>query len=998
MKKIIYISMLAFVFAHTSIASATCYNINFNAKFGNRDTSLSNNVSALQSFLREFKYLAPGPSGYFGPGTFAAVKIFQSSNAISPVSGFVGQLTRSKIKTVSCSGDSYNPNPINNPPTGNSSTIQYGQNALSTHTLYDGQNIVYRYKITAPDNNSVTISNQNFSYAQTGLNVSSVTLQQSFNDYFNTSAINTATLSDSNLSGTGYMTKNFQFTFASPIVIPAGRTAYFQVVEQIYSRNYGGSLSIAHPQLGTEKLYADGANSSASIVVNSPNTGETLTKNSSYTIRWSTTQLGSDKTLSIALVHTDGTVYNIASVYGSNSGTGEYQWTIPSTIQARSRYRIRITSGSVTDVSDMTFVIQEATPKITVTSPTSSDTWNIDSTTARTISWTYEGFDSTRTATVYLLFPDGTQCTLATPTLGKNSISGSVQSNSCSGGTKTIVPGLYKIGVGATTPAGASVIDYTDTTFTIVSNAIDPALMAITSPNGGESLTATQDSVITWTTPSSIASTDYVSLSLDVYSSTGATSYKTVSIASSIRNAKTYTWSIPSTLGGVAYVSSDRYKIRVTADKNSFLQDSSNNFFSINPLQRVVTITAPTQTSIARDTNFTVSWNKAGFLSTDKLNIVFTPAGGTTRTVIASDITVNDGTATVKLPIATALNSYKITLVPVSYTFGSGSVVTSGLFALTNKSGYSITPSSVASTIYKGDYVTTTWSTAGLTAPNISVRLLTSAGDPIAGVGAVTVAATAGEKDILIPTTLPTGSYKFSYVGTSDGATVTAYSNTFTVTEPVYTFTLNSTPTSATRNDSVDIGWTSSRTKNADTVNIRIQDSAGNVVSKNSTIGALDVTIAIPSSFVAGAATVYATTTGVGYTRPVLSTSRSITIVNPVLPSITVQGPAINSTSTGSVTASWVNNNFSSAESTITSIRVSMIQSKGSVTKTSVIESGLPPSTTSLVIPIASNGALGTLKNVGIDLAYEYQIKVDAMAGSSVVTTGLTAGTFRIHK
>lgn len=997
MKKIISICILVVICVYTPLASAACYNINFNAKFGTRDTSISNNVSVLQAFLREFRYLAPGPSGYFGPGTLAAVKSFQATNGISPVSGFVGQLTRAKIRTLSCAGGSYT-DPIYNQPIGNPGTTQYGQNALSTHTLYDGKNIIYRYKITAPDNTNTTISSQNFSYTQTGLNTSSVTLQQSFNDYFNTSAINTATISDSDLRGTGYMTKNLQFAFASPVIIPAGKTAYFQVVQQMSSRNYGGSVSISHPQLGTERLYADGANSSASIVVQYPNTGEVLTKGNPYTIRWNTTQIGTDKTLSIALVHSDGTVYNITNVYGTNSGTGEYLWTIPSTVQARSGYRIRITSGSVTDVSDLTFAIQEATPKITVTSPTSTDVWNIDSTTSRTVSWTYEGFDSTRSATVYLLFPDGTQCTIATPTIGTKTISGSVRSGSCFGGTKTIVPGLYKIGVGATTPAGVSVVDYTDTTFAIVSNAIDPSLMKITSPNGGDSLTATQDTEIVWTTPSSVAATDLVSLSLDVYSSTGNTPYKTISIAPSIRNTKTYTWEIPTTLGGVAYVSNDRYKMRVVADKNSLLQDISDNFFSINPLQRIITITAPTQTSIARDTNFTVSWNKSGFLSTDKLDIVFTPAGGTARTVIASDVLANDGTATVKIPIATALNSYKITLVPVSYTFGSGSVVTSGLFALTNKTGYLITPGTVASTLYKGDTVTTTWSTSGLTATNISVRLVTSAGDPIAGVGAVNVAASAGEKDILIPATLSTGTYKFSYIGTSDGATVTAYSNTFTVTDPVYTFTLNSAPTSATRNDSVDIGWTSSRTKNNDTVNIRIQDSAGNVVSKNSTIGASDVAITIPNSFVAGTATIYATTTGVGYARPVLSTSRSISILNPVLPTVTVIGPTANSTSTGSVTASWSNNNFSSAESTITSIRVSVVQKKGNTTNTSVVESGLPPTTTSLVIPIASNGALGTLKNVGVDLAFEYQIKVDAMAGNSVVTTGLTSGTFKIQR
>ena len=110
MKKIIYIGVLCVALLHASYASATCYTINYSTKLGDKDNYLSNNVTLLQSFLREFSYLAPGPSGYFGPQTFAAVKSFQASNNVRPISGFVGPLTRAKINTVSCNTDIYNPN------------------------------------------------------------------------------------------------------------------------------------------------------------------------------------------------------------------------------------------------------------------------------------------------------------------------------------------------------------------------------------------------------------------------------------------------------------------------------------------------------------------------------------------------------------------------------------------------------------------------------------------------------------------------------------------------------------------------------------------------------------------------------------------------------------------------------------------------------------------------------------------------------------------------
>ncbi len=993
MKNILYISILAVVFTYTTSVSATCYNVNYNAKFGMRDTSVSNNVSVLQLFLREFNFLAPGPSGYFGPSTLAAVKTFQARYGIQPVAGFVGSLTRAKIKEVSCSG---NTNPIYNPPTGNANTVQYGQNSLSTHTLYNGENIIYRYKIKAPDNTSTTISDQNFTYTQSGIQTSGLKLEYSFDDYFGSSLLGSTFITDSSLNTSGYISKNLQFTLSSPLTIPAGRTLYVRVVQQVVSRNYGGSISIAHSRLGTERLTGDSASATPSVVITSQNTGETLTKNNSYTIRWSSTQLGNNKTLSLALVHTDGTVYSIGNVYGSDSGYGEYQWTIPSTIQARSGYRIRITSGTVSDVSDMTFTIQEPTPTVTVTSPASGDIWNLDSTTSRTISWTYAGLASTRIATVYLLFPDNTQCTLATTTLGQNSVSGSIRTNSCLGVVKTITPGSYKIGVGAVTPTGVPVLDYMDASFTITSNAVDPSLMVVTSPNGGNNLIATQSSTITWTTPSSISTTDLVSLSLDVYSSSGSSPYKTVPIATNIRNAKTYTWAVPATLSGIPYVASDRYKVTVIAQENTSLRDSSNDFFSINPLQRVVNLTAPTQTTIARDTDFTVSWNKSGFLDTDKLHVAITPVGGSTNTVIKSNVLVSDGSTTVKIPLTTALNSYRITLVPVSYAFGSGSTVTSNLFALTNKTGYSITPGTIGSQA-KGDYVTTTWTTAGLTGANLSIRLLTAAGTPIAGVGAVSVSKSAGEKDILIPATLSDGQYKISYEGMSDGTTVTVYSNTFTVAEPAYAFSLIP-QSSATRGTNTTVAWSGTRLRSGDTIALLIKDPVGNTVTKTSTFGAGSVSVAIPTSFASGTATIYATTTGVGYTRAALGAQQSLTVVDPVLPSITINGPSANSTSTGSITGSWTNNNFGSAASTITSLRVSLIQKKGATTNTSVIESGMSPSSTGIFIPIAPSGTLGSLRNVGIDLTFEYQLKVEALAGSTVVTSGTTVGTFRIQK
>jgi hypothetical protein len=148
MKKILLLSLSICIICTSyisDVSAATCYNVNFNASFGMRDNAQSNNVSVIQQFLREFNFLAPGPSGFFGPSTLAAVRSFQATYRISPVSGFVGPMTRAKIREVSCSGAPISPiiNPIVNPPqSGN--VIQYSQNNLSTRILYEGRNVIYR--------------------------------------------------------------------------------------------------------------------------------------------------------------------------------------------------------------------------------------------------------------------------------------------------------------------------------------------------------------------------------------------------------------------------------------------------------------------------------------------------------------------------------------------------------------------------------------------------------------------------------------------------------------------------------------------------------------------------------------------------------------------------------------------------------------------------------------------------------------------------------------
>lgn len=78
-----------------------CAILENNLKYGARDIVTNSDVSMLQDFLNTRGYLSSQPSGFFGRMTFVAVQSFQSANGISPT-GFVGPVTRAKIKEIDC--------------------------------------------------------------------------------------------------------------------------------------------------------------------------------------------------------------------------------------------------------------------------------------------------------------------------------------------------------------------------------------------------------------------------------------------------------------------------------------------------------------------------------------------------------------------------------------------------------------------------------------------------------------------------------------------------------------------------------------------------------------------------------------------------------------------------------------------------------------------------------------------------------------------------------
>lgn len=111
-------SSLSFAFALSFTVAATqpgdiapdqssavvCTDLTYNLTYKkSKDSNTDGQVSDLQNFLQDQELLSSDPTGYYGALTFQAVKAFQTKSGLL-ASGYVGPLTRTKIKEWTCPG------------------------------------------------------------------------------------------------------------------------------------------------------------------------------------------------------------------------------------------------------------------------------------------------------------------------------------------------------------------------------------------------------------------------------------------------------------------------------------------------------------------------------------------------------------------------------------------------------------------------------------------------------------------------------------------------------------------------------------------------------------------------------------------------------------------------------------------------------------------------------------------------------------------------------
>lgn len=124
--------------------------------------------------------------------------------------------------------------------------------------------------------------------------------------------------------------------------------------------------------------------------VTSPNGGEKFVRGTTKTIKWN---YSGNPGSFVKIDLLKGGVLNRVITYSTSigsSGSGSYNWVVPSTQTLGTDYKIRVTSTSnsaYTDTSNNNFVISN--PYITIISPNGGESWQRSTT--KTITWKKEG-------------------------------------------------------------------------------------------------------------------------------------------------------------------------------------------------------------------------------------------------------------------------------------------------------------------------------------------------------------------------------------------------------------------------------------------------------------------------------------------------------------------------------------------------------------------------------------------------------------------------------
>lgn len=443
--------------------------------------------------------------------------------------------------------------------------------------------------------------------------------------------------------------------------------------------NYRINLYVDNPSPGHSAHSASSAftittqpTTTPTVRILSPNGGETLYKNQSATISWTSTNATNKFGY---LYYQAGSTLVFINVVNLN--TNSYSWTPPTTLASGSNYRILLSVDSafptaIWDESDASFTLATLAalnPTVTITSPNGGET--LVKGQARAITWNSTNASS-KTGYLYY-YRGGTRVPIAPVSIGTGSYTWTPSTALPTASDYRII--MY---VGSDYPNhetfGQSNADFTlaasgTATPTPTPNA---PTVTLTSPNGGETLYNGQAVNITWTSANASTKIGYI------YYQKGAGPLILIKTVNAGANTTDWTPNVPT--------GSD-YRIHFYLGAPSPHHedyDSSNSTFTIATVSAntpTIALTAPVSGHrVTQDQALTISWTTQNAVG--QSGSIYYQRGSATRQQIASVVHNINNSFTWQVPSGLANGSdYRIII-----EVGAGSSIvgtaTSGLFTV----------------------------------------------------------------------------------------------------------------------------------------------------------------------------------------------------------------------------------------------------------------------------------------------------------------------------
>jgi pimeloyl-ACP methyl ester carboxylesterase len=361
------------------------------------------------------------------------------------------------------------------------------------------------------------------------------------------------------------------------------------------------------------------------VTVVTPNGGETVMAGRTFTVRWTSSD-NIRLTSHTVQLSTNGGQSFTNLVQNLPATAQSFDWSVPAEL-ATNQARIRVIAADAAgntgaDASDANFTVPDsARPNVTVRSPNGGELVKAG---RLTIRWS-SGDNVGVTSHDVLLSTDGGATfplTLA-PALSGNSQSFDWEIPA------SVVSTQARIRIIARDAAGNTGQDDSNSNFTV--DPIPPSV-TVTSPNGGESISAGSTITIRWN------SADNLGLSRHsvFFSSDGGRSYTVLSQGQLGGDVRSFEWRVPSNLV------TTQARIRVSAFDtvgNTTQDESDANFPIVDATAPAVTVRSPNGGELIGAGIFSIQWSTSDNIGVVSQDIVLSTDGGTSySTMIASNL------------------------------------------------------------------------------------------------------------------------------------------------------------------------------------------------------------------------------------------------------------------------------------------------------------------------------------------------------------------------